>query len=190
MYSGTPTSAQGASDDLDSLAGIDLGHLDLIPSVSQEFVVSPQFADLTMPSILQPHEQLLYSAYTSQHPFLTQAPYQFSQPTTPISIPTPLNQYDLDLNMGMGSSYSPVMDYGSHFSNQAYPNRNVPVIRLDTSFPGMGISPAHLSGSSGTPSTYNTPIHGLRHISPFTSSPTSPLPQVNVSGLLRPPFVN
>ena len=189
MYSGTATSAQSASDagnDLDSLANIDLNGLDLIPSVSQVFVVSPRFADLTIFSLLQPHEQLLYSGY----PFLPQGPYQFSQPTTPISIPTPLNQsYDFDPT-GMSDSYSPAMGYGSHFPNQTYPSRNVPRIHLDTSFSAMGVSPAHLSGSSGTPSTFNTPIHGLRHFSPFTSSPTSPLPQVSVSRLFRPPFVN
>ena len=169
---------------------MDLNHLDFTPSVSFEFVASPHPVDLTP---LQPHDQLVYSAYTPQHHFLSQAqaPYQFSQPTTPVSIPTPLNQpFDYDPNMGMSGSYSPIMEYGSHFSNQAYANRNVPLIRLDTSFPAMGVSPAHLTASSGTPSTFNTPIHGIRHISPFTSSPTSPLPQLNVSRSLFPLFVD
>lgn len=194
MYLEAAPSAQSASDagnELDSLANIDLNHLDFTPSVSLGLVASPQFADLTTFPPLQPHEQLLYSAYTSQHPFLSQSPYQFSQPTTPVSVPTPLNQpFDFDQNTGMSNSYSPVMDYGSHFPNQTYSGRNVPLIRLDTSFPAMGVSPAHLSGSSGTSSTFNTPIHGLRHISPFTNSPTSPLPQVNVSSLLLLPFVS
>jgi hypothetical protein len=154
-----PTSTQGTSDagnDLDSLTNMD--HLDFT---------------------LSPHDQLVYSAYP-QHHFLSQGPYQFSQPTTPVSVPTPLNQpFEFDQNIGMSSSYSPIMGYESDFSNHPYANRNVPIIRLDTTFPPMGVSPAHLTGSSGTPSTFNTPIHNLRHISPFTSSPTSPLPQLN-----------
>ena len=106
--------------------------------------------------------------------------YQISQPTTPINVPAPLNHqtFDFDPSMGMNDSYSPLMEYVPHFSNVG---RNVPSIRLDTSFPAVGVSPVHLTGSSGTPSTFNTPIHPLRHISPFTSSPTSPLPQLNVS---------
>ena len=193
MYLEAASSTQSTSDagnELDSLTGVDLNYLEFTPSVSLEFVPSPQFADLTMFPPLQSHDRLLYSAYTSPHTFLSQAPYQFSQPTTPISVPTPLNQpFDIDPNAGMCGGYSPIMDHGSHFSNQAYPSRNVPLIRLDTTFPTMGVSPAHLSGSSSTPSTFNTPIHGLRHISPFTNSPTSPLPQVNVSGLFCPLFV-
>jgi len=162
-------------------------HLDFTLSVSFEFVASPHFVDLTTFPPIQPHDQLVYSTYTPQHNFLSQASYQFSQPTTPVNVPTPLNQpFDFDPNMGMSSSYSPIMEYGSHLSSQAYANRNVPLIRLDTSFPAMGVSPAHLTGSSGTPSTFNTPIHSLRHISPFTSSPTSPLPQLNVSHPLLP----
>ena len=193
MYLGTTPSTQSTSDtgnELDSLSNIDLNHLDFAPSVSPEFVQSPQFAGLIMLPPLQSHEQLLYTSYTSPHTFLSQASYQFSQPTTPISVPTPLNQtFDFDPNVGMSNGYSPVMDYGSHFPNQTYPGRNLPTIRLDTSFPAMGVSPVHLSGSSSTPSTFNTPIHGIRQFSPFTNSPTSPLPQVNVSCLFRPRFV-
>ena len=192
MYLGPATSTQSTSDaggDLDSLTNMD--HLDFTLSVSFESVASPHFVDLTTFPLLQPHDQLVYSTYTPQHHFLSQASYQFSQPTTPVNVPTPLNQpFDFDPNMGMSGSYSPVMEYGSHLSNQAYANRNVPLIRLDTSFPAMGVSPAHLTGSSGTPSTFNTPIHSLRHISPFTSSPTSPLPQLNVSHPLLLLFVN
>jgi len=176
MHHGTDASTQSAPNagfDLDSPAIIDL--IDPTLSVSQEFVVSPQFADLTMFSLLQPHEQLLDSGYL----FLPQVPYQFSQPTTPISIPIPLNQsYDFDPT-GMSDSYSPVMDYGSHYPDQRYPSRNVP--RSNTSFPATSFAPAYLSGSSGTPSTFNSPIRHLPHISPFTSSPSPPPPQVNPS---------
>ena len=128
---------------------------------------------------------------SSQQQFLSPPPYQFSQPTTPINVPSPLNpSFDYDSSMGMSTSYSPVMtyspalEYEPHFPNQAYVNRNLPVI--NTSFPAMGVSPAHLTASSGTPSTFNTPIHGLRQFSPFTSSPTSPLPPLNVSCSLLP----
>lgn len=92
--------------------------------------------------------------------------------------------------MGMSDAYSPVMDYMPHFSNMTYANRNLPSIRLDTSFPPVGVSPVHLTGSSGTPSTFNTPIHPLRHISPFTNSPTSPLPPLSVSFELVPLLVD
>jgi hypothetical protein len=189
MYLGAPTSTQSASDaggDLDSLAGLDLGHLDPAPSTNFDFVASPHFVNLTPASSPQSHEQLLYNAYTSQ--LFSQGSYQFSQPTTPANVPTPLNPFDFDPNMGINESYSPVMDYGSPFPNQSYASRNLPLIRLDTSFSAMGVSPAHLTGSSGTPSTFNTPIHPLRQISPFTSSPTSPLPPLNVS-LVGPPFL-
>lgn len=159
MYLGGPSSSQGVSDignELDSLVNIDLHHLELTPSA---------------------HEQLIYS-YSSQSHLFPQ--YQISQPPTPINVTTPLNQtIDFDPSIGMNDSYSPVMEYASHFPNSTYTNRNVPSIRLDTSFPAVGVSPAHLTGSSGTPSTFNTPIHPLRHISPLTSSPTSPLPQLN-----------
>lgn len=190
MYLEVTPSTQSASDagnELDSLTNIDLNHLDFAPSVSLEFVPSPQFVYLTIFSPPQTHEQLLYSAYASPHHFLSQPPCRFSQPTTPVSVATPLHQpFDFDSNVGVSSNYSPAIDYGSHFSS-----RNLPVIRLDTSFPPMGVSPAHLSGSSSAPSTstYNTPIHDIRHISPFTNSPTSPLPQVNVSRLFSAPFV-
>lgn len=86
----------------------------------------------------------------------------------------------------MSGSYSPMIEYGSHLPNQTYASRNVPLIRLDTSFSAMGVSPAHLTGSSSTPSTFNTPIHSIGQISPFTSSPTSPLPQVNVRHFFLP----
>jgi hypothetical protein len=168
---------------------MDLTHFDFAPSVSFEVVASPHFVDLTIFPPLQHHEQFGYSPYTPQHQFLSQASYQFSQPTTPVNVPTTLNHtFEYDPNMGMSDSYSPVMDYGTHFPNQAYPNRNVPPIRLDTSFLAMGISPAHLTASSST-SAFSTPIRGLRQFSPFTSSPTSPLPQLNVSYLLFPLFV-
>ena len=193
MYLEAAPCTQGGSDpgiELDSLANIDLNHLDYSTSVSMNAVVSPQFADLIVFPSLKPHEQLLFTPYNPQHAFLSQASYQFSQPTTPVNVPSPLNQpFEFDPNTGMSSSYSPVMDYGSHFPNQTYSGRNLPSIRLDTSFPPIGVSPAYLSGSSGTPSTFNTPIHGIRHISPFTNSPTSPLPQVNVSPLLHRNFL-
>lgn len=162
MYLGAPSSSQSATDpgnDLESLSNMDLHHLDLNPST---------------------HEQLLYSSYPSQSHLFPQGPYQISQPTTPINVSTPLSQpFDYDTSVGMNDAYSPIMEYGSHFSNLTYSTRNVPSIRLDTSFPPVGVSPVHLTSSSGTPSTYGTPIHPLRHISPFTSSPTSPLPQLN-----------
>jgi len=162
MYLGAATSTQSVSDagdGLDSLANIDLTHLDFSPST---------------------HEQLLYSAYPSPNHLFSQGSYQFSQPTTPNNIPTPLNPaFEFDQNLGMSDGYSPVMSYSPHFPNQTYSGRNVPLIRLDTSFPPVGVSPAHLTGSSGTPSTFNTPVHSIRQISPFTSSPTSPLPQLN-----------
>lgn len=162
MYLGASLPSQSATDpgnDLESLSNIDLRHFDLNPST---------------------HEQLLYTSYHSQSHLFPQGPYQISQPTTPINVPTPLSQhFDYDPNVCMNDAYSPVMDYGSHFSNMPFSARNVPSIRLDTSFPAVGVSPVHLTGSSGTPSTYNTPIHPLRTISPFTSSPTSPLLQLN-----------
>ena len=124
----------------------------------------------------------MYSAYASQPHLFPQASYQISQPTTPVNVPTPLDQpFGYGPDMGMSDGYSPALDYVSHFPNLSYPSRNVPLIRLDTSFPPVGVSPVHLTGSSGTPSTFNTPIHPLRHISPFTNSPTSPLPQLSVS---------
>lgn len=158
MYVGPATSTQNPPDggnDLESLADIGLHHLDLNPS-------------------------LLFSTYASQPQLFSQGSYQFSQPTTPVTVATPLNQtFDFDQAVGINESYSPIMDYGHHFPNQTYANRDLPLIRLNTTFPPMGVSPAHLTGSSGTPSTFNTPVHPLRHISPFSSSPTSPLPQLN-----------
>ena len=55
MYLGPSASNQSVSDagnDLDSLVGVDLHHLDLTPSVSFEFVASPHFVDLTSSSSL------------------------------------------------------------------------------------------------------------------------------------------